>query len=258
MMKSFWPFLQEKETRTWNFVSLRGSWTLRRPACFWIRLKTSLDWLSLSPQVTHLWPLDLHLPPHQPPSLLIRLCLTSWLNFSHFPQQTPVPLFPSPGRPFHPCVPNITHPLNLSFLATSSLSFFFFNSSHQEIIFPYIFFPRYFIFIFRAPCNFPPHRYLWILPPLLTCKLIHFHSLLPGAFPGGSDGKEITCSKGDPGSIPGSGISPGGGNGNPPQYSCLRNPLDRGTWWAVVCGVSKSRTLSLHFQSSPWHTVSAQ
>ena len=44
----------------------------------------------------------------------------------------------------------------------------------------------------------------------------------------------------DAGSIPGSGRSPGGGHGNPLQYSCLENPMDRGAWWATVCGVSKS------------------
>ena len=45
-------------------------------------------------------------------------------------------------------------------------------------------------------------------------------------FPGGSDGKESACNAGDPGSIPGSGRSPGEGNGNPLQYSCLGNLLD--------------------------------
>ena len=44
----------------------------------------------------------------------------------------------------------------------------------------------------------------------------------------GSDGKESACNEGDPGSIPGSGRSPGEGNGNPRQYSCLGNPMDRG------------------------------
>ena len=43
----------------------------------------------------------------------------------------------------------------------------------------------------------------------------------------------------DKGSIPGSGRSPGGGNGNPLQYSCLENPMDRGAWWAIVHGVAK-------------------
>ena len=57
-----------------------------------------------------------------------------------------------------------------------------------------------------------------------------------------SDSKESTCSAGDLGSIPGSGRSPGEGNGNPLQYSCLENPMDGGAWRATVCGVSKSRT----------------
>ena len=47
---------------------------------------------------------------------------------------------------------------------------------------------------------------------------------------------------GDMGSIPGPGRSPGGGNGNPLQFSCLENPMDRGAWWAVIFGVTKSRT----------------
>ena len=47
---------------------------------------------------------------------------------------------------------------------------------------------------------------------------------------------------GDVGLIPGSGKSPGGGNGNPLQYSCLGNPMDRGAWWATVHGVRKNQT----------------
>ena len=46
----------------------------------------------------------------------------------------------------------------------------------------------------------------------------------------------------DAGSVPGPGRSPGEGNGSPLQYSCLENPMDRGTWWATVHGVEKSRT----------------
>ena len=53
-------------------------------------------------------------------------------------------------------------------------------------------------------------------------------------FSGGSDGKVSACNAGDPGSIPGLGRSPGEGNGNPLQYSCLENPMDRGAWWATV------------------------
>ena len=64
----------------------------------------------------------------------------------------------------------------------------------------------------------------------------------PMGFPGGSDSKEPTCNAGDLGLIPGSGRSPGGGHGNPQQYSCLENPMDRGTWRATVHGVGKSQT----------------
>ena len=61
-------------------------------------------------------------------------------------------------------------------------------------------------------------------------------------FPDGSDSKESTCNAGDVGSVPGSEISPGEGNGNLLQYSCLENPMDRGVWRATVHGVTKSRT----------------
>ena len=60
-------------------------------------------------------------------------------------------------------------------------------------------------------------------------------------FPGGSDGEESACNAGDQGSIPGSGRSPGEGNGNALQYSCLENSMDRGAWRATVHGVAKSQ-----------------
>ena len=53
--------------------------------------------------------------------------------------------------------------------------------------------------------------------------------------------KASAYNAGDPGSIPGLGISPGKGNGNPLQYSCLENPMDGGAWWATVPGVAKSQ-----------------
>ena len=59
-------------------------------------------------------------------------------------------------------------------------------------------------------------------------------------FPGDSVGKESACTAGDLGSIPGSGRSLGEENGNPLQYSCLENPMDRGAWWVAVSGVAES------------------
>ena len=58
--------------------------------------------------------------------------------------------------------------------------------------------------------------------------------------PWGLSGEESACHAGDSGLLPGSARSPGGGNGNPLQYSCLRNPMDRGVWWAKEHGVPKS------------------
>ena len=61
-------------------------------------------------------------------------------------------------------------------------------------------------------------------------------------FPSGSVAKNLPANAGDIDLIPGSGGSPGGGNGNPLQYSYLGNSKDRGTWWATVHGVTKSQT----------------
>ena len=63
-------------------------------------------------------------------------------------------------------------------------------------------------------------------------------------FPDGSVVKNLLAmqKKGDAGLIPGSGGSPGGGNGNPLQYPCLKNPIDRGAWQATVYGVTESDT----------------
>ena len=65
--------------------------------------------------------------------------------------------------------------------------------------------------------------------------------------PGGSDSKASSCNAGDPGSVLGSGTSPGEGNflplkGYPLQYSCLENSMERGAWWATVHEVMKSQT----------------
>ena len=62
------------------------------------------------------------------------------------------------------------------------------------------------------------------------------------SFPSGSVGKESACNAGDPGLIPGSGRSPGEGNGNPLQYSCLENSMDREAGQAAVHGIAMSWT----------------
>ena len=60
--------------------------------------------------------------------------------------------------------------------------------------------------------------------------------------PFSSEGRASACNAGDSGSIPGSGRSSGEGTGNPLQYSCLENPMDRGAWRATVCGAAKRWT----------------
>ena len=73
-------------------------------------------------------------------------------------------------------------------------------------------------------------------------------------FPGGSEDKASACNAGDQGLISGLGRFPGEGNGNPLQYSCLENPMDRGGWWASVHGVAKSgpRLSDLTSLASVW------
>ena len=94
--------------------------------------------------------------------------------------------------------------------------------------------------------------YLWFRSYLVhsdkggerTLQLEEQEALLSG----GSDGKESACNAGDQGLIPEPGGSPGEGNGNPLQYSCLENSMDRGAWRATVHGAAKSQTWS-----NSWH-----
>ena len=79
-------------------------------------------------------------------------------------------------------------------------------------------------------------------------------------FPGDSDGKESTCNAGDLGSIPGLGRSPGEGHGNPFQYSCLENSVDRGAWQAADCEVAKSwsRLIIAHLLLGKWFSLGSK
>ena len=84
----------------------------------------------------------------------------------------------------------------------------------------------------------------WFIFHQLAIFKINTNNYVNG-FPGGSVVKNLPASAGDTrdvGSIPGSGISPGGGNGNLFQYSCLENSMGKGTWWATVHGGAKSQT----------------
>ena len=91
--------------------------------------------------------------------------------------------------------------------------------------------------------------YLFYSAAFIKRKLVKYCSRLPIlGFPGGLDGKESACNVGDPGLIPGSGRSPGEGNGNPLQCSCLENAMGEGAWKATVCGVAElDTTEQLHF-----------
>ena len=82
--------------------------------------------------------------------------------------------------------------------------------------------------------------FLVLFFPQLFQSFVYFTRRL--GFLDSSNGKESACSAGDLGSIPGSGKSPGETHGNPLQYSCLENSMDRGAWQATVSGVTKNQT----------------
>ena len=94
-----------------------------------------------------------------------------------------------------------------------------------------------------------PYRELALIREMFAdCLIRSSNSELLG-FPGGSVVMNPPASAGDAGdtgSVSGSGRSPGGGHGNPLQYSCLGNPMDRGAWWATVCGVTKESDTTEH------------
>ena len=87
----------------------------------------------------------------------------------------------------------------------------------------------------------------WSRPKLLIGNI--YKKIIRNIYPGGSEGKSSACNVGDSGSIPGSGRSPGGGNGHPLQHSFLENPMDGGAWWTTVHRVTKSQTQLSDFTS---------
>ena len=93
------------------------------------------------------------------------------------------------------------------------------------------------------PLEWSSHTNLSV--PLTHLRLAHpcfQECVCTKGFLGGLDGKESACNAGDPGSVPGSGRSAGGGHGNPPKYSCLESPMDRGVWRATAHGITEHWT----------------
>ena len=88
-------------------------------------------------------------------------------------------------------------------------------------------------------CDIPEKNRIWICHSSST---VYTALTLYSGFPGGSDSKESACNAGDTDLIPGLGRSPGVGNGNPLQYSCLENFMDNGAWWATAHGATESQT----------------
>ena len=90
--------------------------------------------------------------------------------------------------------------------------------------------------------------HLVVRTPLRLFLIYHVYSSIENVFqfslglPGDSDNKESAWNSGDSGLIPGWGRSHGKGNGNPSQYSCLENSMDRGSWHATIHGVAKNQT----------------
>ena len=84
----------------------------------------------------------------------------------------------------------------------------------------------------------------------VLCTRIALVNIYIWESPGSSVGKESACIAGVLGLIPGSGRSPGEGNGNPLQYSCLENSMDRGTWQATVHGVTRVRHIYIYLHSN--------
>ena len=120
-------------------------------------------------------------------------------------------------------------------------------------------FPSFMIFYLKSLCL--QNIIFMVSQNLMLSKKRYLNNLssIKLGSPGGSDGKESACSTGDPGSIPESGRSPGGGHGNLLQYSRLENPMDRGAWRAVVHGiVSQTRMINWtptkhrHHLGRPW------
>ena len=87
------------------------------------------------------------------------------------------------------------------------------------------------------------HKAMFVMFQISTNWFLEPNTFEKG-FPGGSAVRNPPANAGDADLIPGSERSPGAGNGNPLQYSCLENPMDRGAWWATVHGVPNESNMT--------------
>ena len=95
------------------------------------------------------------------------------------------------------------------------------------------------------------------LPPFVHSSITQIHVFF-GGFPWWLSGKESACNAGEVGLIPGSGRSPGGGHGNPLQFSCLENPMNRGAWWTAVSRAAQSDMTEVTQQQQYFLMLSSQ
>ena len=161
------------------------------------------------------------------------------LNVSYYPCQSKFTSISS-------CTNRLLSPKNFGHFLTSQLfSLFRYTANAQDqVIFSHsCWYSRTFLSMFTMLEKF--YWWSWYFQSSRRSNLLLYLLLFmntPKGFLCGSEGKESVCNAEDPGSIPGLGRFLGKGNGNPLQYSCLENPMNRGTWCAIVYGFTKSWT----------------
>ena len=130
--------------------------------------------------------------------------------------------------------------LNMSFSSTDQ-SFFFYPWGPNDQLLSWTVEKLFQMISLHPSISLYPHPFpiftLWLVTEVIQFDL-HFEKM---GFPAGLDGKESACNAGDVGLIHGWGRSPGEGNDNPLQYSCLENSMDRGAWWAKAHRLQRVR-----------------
>ena len=142
----------------------------------------------------------------------------------------------------------------LSDMSTATPAFFSFLFVWHIFFHPFIFSLYVSLCLKWVSCRQRIHGSCFCIHSASLCLLVGAFNPFPfKGFPGGSEVKASSCNAGDLGLIPGLGRCTGEGNGNPLQYSCLENPMDREAWWATVHGAAKRRTRLSDFTHSLTH-----